>query len=304
VSDGPADEPYRIYTRAFDLTVDAAEVPLRLAEASPDGRKGWLHRGGAAWDAACSTAAGWAAERREADAVLGHEMLERWAVGAAGLPQRDIVLCLLIDQSGSMKGEPMAAVAAASDWLARLVDRFGAKLEILGFSTAGWKGGHAYQQWLRSGAPKRPGRLCALMHVVYKKTDEPALAAEARRVMLHPDLLRENVDGEALRWAAGRLGGRPESHKLLVVISDGAPVDDATLLHNGLHYLPQDLAATVERLGLDGKITLGGLELGSRAVAYPLSRRAAGPDDLTRALGELVEAMLARASAGPAEERP
>lgn len=235
------------------------------------------------------------AERQVELDRLGEEMLERWARASSTIAPADIVLSLLVDQSGSMKGEPIAAAAATADWLAGLASRFGARMEILGFSTAGWHGGHAYAQWLRSGRPKRPGRLCALMHIVYKEADETGLRTQARRAMLHPDLLRENVDGEALLWAAQRLSDYAEPHKLLIVISDGAPVDDATLLHNGLSYLRRHLVSSVRRLRHEGAITLGAVGLDHRIEnVIPLSTFADCPAALPRATGELVEALIGK----------
>jgi cobaltochelatase CobT len=297
VRDGPAGEPYRIYTEAFDLTLDALDVRERLSSASPDGAKGWLHMNDRAWDAAVSASEAWLDERRQALAAFGEEMLQRWTAARAALATDQFVISLLIDQSGSMKGDSIAAVAATASWLCELATRLGARIEILGFSTAGWQGGHAYRKWLASGRPRRPGRLCALMHVIYKDAEEIGLRPEARRTMLHPDLLRENVDGEALRWAARRLSSRAEPHKLLVVISDGAPVDDVTLLHNGLSYLRRDLVASIRALDEAGTILVGAVGLNHRVSEfYPVSTLASSGEALPRATAELVEEMIGRAA--------
>jgi cobaltochelatase CobT len=293
VRDGPPDEPYNIYTTAFDLTLHAAEIPNRLASASPDLQHGRLHMNDRAWETAMSASIAMQAQL----AGLGDESLERWRRASSAIAPAEIVLSLLIDQSGSMNGEPIAAAAATAAWLSDLVCRFGARIEILGFSTAGWQGGHAYAQWLRSGCPKRPGRLCVLMHLIYKEAGETGLRPDARRAMLHPDLLRENVDGEALRWAAQRLSSHPQPYKLLILISDGAPVDDATLLHNGLSYLQRDLVASVRRLNDEGAIVVGAVGLDRRADdVFKFSTFADNPSALPLATAELVEAFITNAA--------
>jgi cobaltochelatase CobT len=198
---------------------------------------------------------------------------------------QDLVIALLIDQSGSMKGSPIAFAGVAATLLADLVDRLGARTEILGFSTAGWRGGNARARWLENGRPARPGRLCALMHVIYKSADESTLGAEARRVMVHPDLLRENVDGEALLWARDRLIARPERHKLLIVVSDGAPVDDSTLQANGPSILHRHIMKVVHDVEAEGLI-VGGVGINHRVEAYYFRSVA------VTELGQLPDAMV------------
>lgn len=293
VRDGPPDEPYRIYTTDFDLTLHAAEIPDRLASASPDAQNGRLHMNDHAWEAAVRASEAMLAERRAELALLGDEMLERWARASSPIKPAEIVLSLLVDQSGSMKGEPIAAAAATAAWLSDLVCSFGARIEILGFSTAGWHGGYTYARWLRSGRSKRPGRLCALMHAIYKEADEIGMRPQAHRAMLHPDLLRENVDGEALLWGAQRLSRYAQPYKLLIVISDGAPVDDATLLHNGLSYLQRDLISSVRRLTEAGAISVGAVGLDHRVDdLFPFSTFAGDAAELPLATAELVEALI------------
>ena len=147
---------------------------------------------------------------------------------------KDTVVTILIDNSGSMRGRPIAIAAICADILARTLERCGVATEVLGFTTRGWKGGQSREAWLSDGRPASPGRLNDLRHIVYKKADEPY--RHARRnlgLMMREGLLKENIDGEALLWAHNRLVARPEERRILMVISDGAPVDDSTASANG-----------------------------------------------------------------------
>lgn len=256
VADGPGDEPYRVYTRDYDLVLRADEVLARLPSASPDGGSGFL-KGEPDWKQAIIAADSLLAERRRA--FDADQALIQLRETAQGIEPHDIVVAILIDQSGSMKGAPIASVSATAAILSGVMAEFGAQLEILGFSTAGWRGGHPRLKWLDAGRPARPGRLCALMHIIYKPADEAELSDESRKIMVHPDLLRENVDGEAILWARDRLAKRPEPHKLLIVISDGAPVDDSTLQCNGPSYLFRHLMLVAREIEADPGFIIGGL---------------------------------------------
>ena len=141
---------------------------------------------------------------------------------------RDTVVTLLIDNSGSMRGRPITVAATCADILARTLERCGVKVEILGFTTRAWKGGQAREAWLQAGKPANPGRLNDLRHIIYKAADAPWRRARNNLgLMMREGLLKENIDGEALDWAHQRLLGRPEQRKILMMISDGAPVDDS-----------------------------------------------------------------------------
>lgn len=298
VVDGPPDEPYRAYTRAYDCELAAGDVHALLPEASPDGRHGWYQRDHALWLPCVPRVERLLAD--QAERGLWNDTLSsiRIAFERADLPAGDVVLSLLIDQSGSMKGARIAWAAVLATQLSKLAAEIGFKLEILGFSTAGWHGGHPRSAWIKAGRPPRPGRLCALMHVVYKSADDPKLGEAARNVMLDPALLRENVDGEALLWAHSRLSARPERKRLLIVVSDGAPVDDSTLLDNGPSYLYRHLMEVLAELAADGTLTIGGIGIGHDVGAfYSMSASVHGPDELAPVIADLLPTMIAAASA-------
>ncbi|MEO6215369.1 MAG: cobaltochelatase subunit CobT, partial [Sphingomonas sp.] len=159
---------------------------------------------------------------------------------------RDTVVTLLIDNSGSMRGRPISIAAISADILARTLERCGVKTEILGFTTRAWKGGQARETWLAAGRPPQPGRLNDIRHIVYKKADEPWRRARASLgLMMREGLLKENIDGEALLWAHSRLMARTEDRRILMVISDGAPVDDSTLSVNSGSYLERHLRQVI-----------------------------------------------------------
>mgnify|MGYP002623914640 CR=1 FL=1 len=174
---------------------------------------------------------------------------------------RDTVVTLLLDNSGSMRGRPISIAAICADVLARTLERCQVKVEILGFTTRAWKGGQAREAWLNEGRPQTPGRLNDLRHIIYKSADAPwRRARENLGLMMKEGLLKENIDGEALEWAHRRLQFRPEARKILMVISDGAPVDDSTLSVNPANYLEKhlrDVIAMVERKKIVELIAIG-----------------------------------------------
>jgi cobaltochelatase CobT len=159
---------------------------------------------------------------------------------------RDTVVSLLIDNSGSMRGRPIAIAAICADILARTLERVGVASEVLGFTTRAWKGGQSREQWLSDGRPPNPGRLNDLRHIIYKRADEPYRHAKRNLgLMMREGLLKENIDGEALLWAHNRLIARAEDRRILMVISDGAPVDDSTLSVNSGSYLERHLRQVI-----------------------------------------------------------
>jgi len=182
---------------------------------------------------------------------------------------RDTVVTLLIDNSGSMRGRPISIAAISADILARTLERCGVKTEILGFTTRAWKGGQARETWLAAGRPAQPGRLNDIRHIVYKKADEPWRRARASLgLMMREGLLKENIDGEALLWAHARLIARPEERKILMVISDGAPVDDSTLSVNSGSYLERHLRQVIGWIETKSPVELAAIGIGHDVTRY------------------------------------
>ncbi len=182
---------------------------------------------------------------------------------------RDTVVTLLLDNSGSMRGRPITVAATCADILARTLERCGVKVEILGFTTRAWKGGQARELWLQSGKPANPGRLNDLRHIVYKSADAPWRRARKNLgLMMREGLLKENIDGEALDWAHKRLLGRPEQRRILMVISDGAPVDDSTLSVNPGNYLERHLRYVIEDIETRSPVELIAIGIGHDVTRY------------------------------------
>lgn len=182
---------------------------------------------------------------------------------------RDTVVTLLIDNSGSMRGRPISIAAICADILARTLERCAVKTEILGFTTRAWKGGQSREAWLAGGRPAKPGRLNDLRHIVYKQADAPWRRARKNLgLMMREGLLKENIDGEALLWAHDRLIGRPEDRRILMVISDGAPVDDSTLSVNSGNYLERHLRAVIRHIETRSPVELIAIGIGHDVTRY------------------------------------
>ena len=182
---------------------------------------------------------------------------------------RDTVVSLLIDNSGSMRGRPIAIAAVCADILARTLERCGVASEILGFTTRAWKGGQSREAWLAAGRPAHPGRLNDLRHIVYKRADEPYRHSKRNLgLMMREGLLKENIDGEALLWAHQRLIARPEERRILMVISDGAPVDDSTASANGGTYLERHLRQVIGWIEQRSPVELVAIGIGHDVTRY------------------------------------
>ncbi len=182
---------------------------------------------------------------------------------------RDTVVTLLLDNSGSMRGRPIMVAALCADILARTLERCGVKVEILGFTTKAWKGGLSREDWVKEGKPAGPGRLNDLRHIIYKSADAPWRRARKNLgLMMREGLLKENIDGEALLWAHERILGRPEQRKILMVISDGAPVDDSTLSVNVGNYLERHLRQVIEELENRSPVELIAIGIGHDVTRY------------------------------------
>ena len=182
---------------------------------------------------------------------------------------RDTVVTLVLDNSGSMRGRPITVAASCADILARTLERCGVKVEILGFTTRAWKGGQSREAWLQSGKPVNPGRLNDLRHIIYKSADAPWRRARRNLgLMMREGLLKENIDGEALDWAHQRLLGRPEQRRILMMISDGAPVDDSTLSVNLGNYLERHLRRVIEEIETRSPVELIAIGIGHDVTRY------------------------------------
>ncbi|WP_184718157.1 cobalamin biosynthesis protein CobT [Caulobacter sp.] len=279
---------YRVYTHDYDKIIDAKDLDSVLGPLS-DAAKA------SAWESWDLLGQGLQVWRTSADlAALNAGARVRGTV--AGLA--DTAIAVLVDHSGSMKGRRILLAAAATEISYDFLTSLGCVVEVLGFTTVSWKGGRSRKRWLGRGRwPRAPGRLCDLLHVVYRRAGDPAASLAP---MLRPGLLKENVDGEALAWAASRLRALPQRRKILLVVSDGAPVDDSTLLANDLGYLDRNLCETIADLEAASDI-----ELAAMGVDYDVSRyypRAAvvqTPDDLGLEMISLLESLLTSAPTSP-----
>ncbi|CAD7022966.1 cobaltochelatase subunit CobT [Pseudorhizobium halotolerans] len=205
---------------------------------------------------------------------------------------RDTVVSLVLDNSGSMRGRPITVAATCADILARTLERCGVKVEILGFTTKAWKGGQSRESWLASGKPANPGRLNDLRHIVYKSADAPWRRSRRNLgLMMREGLLKENIDGEALMWAHNRLIGRPEQRKILMMISDGAPVDDSTLSVNPGNYLERHLRAVIEQIETRSPVELLAIGIGHDVTRY--YRKAVTIVDADELAGAMTEQLAA-----------
>jgi len=218
---------------------------------------------------------------------------------------RDTVVTLLLDNSGSMRGRPITVAATCADILARTLERCGVKVEILGFTTRAWKGGQSREFWLQNGKPANPGRLNDLRHIIYKAADAPWRRARKNLgLMMREGLLKENIDGEALDWAHKRLLGRSEQRKILMMISDGAPVDDSTLSVNPGNYLERHLRWIIEEIETRSPVELIAIGIGHDVTRY--YRRAVTIVDaeelggaMTEKLAELFDEHAAEGNSAP-----
>jgi cobaltochelatase CobT len=226
---------------------------------------------------------------------------------------KDTVVTLLLDNSGSMRGRPIMVAACCADILARTLERCGVKVEILGFTTRAWKGGQSREAWLAAGKPAGPGRLNDLRHIIYKTADAPwRRSKRSLALMMREGLLKENIDGEALAWAHNRLLGRPEQRRILMMISDGAPVDDSTLSVNSGCYLERHLRQVIEEIETKSPVELIAIGIGHDVTRY--YRRAVTITDPSELAGAMTDKLVelfddtagpvGRGSPAPSSRRP
>ena len=205
---------------------------------------------------------------------------------------RDTIVTLLIDNSGSMRGRPIMVAAACADILARTLERCGVKTEVLGFTTKAWKGGKSKEKWLAEGKPPQPGRLNDLRHIIYKAADTPWRRARINLgLMMREGLLKENIDGEALLWAWKRLAARPEQRRILMVISDGAPVDDGTQSANTAGYLERHLRETIKLIETRSDVQLLAIGIGHDVTRW--YRQAVTINDVDQLGGAMTDQLAA-----------
>ena len=201
---------------------------------------------------------------------------------------KDTVVTLLIDNSGSMRGRPISIAAICADVLARTLERCQVKVEILGFTTRAWKGGQSREAWLKAERPALPGRLNDLRHIIYKSADAPWRRSHTNLgLMMKEGLLKENIDGEALEWSYRRMLKRPEARKILMVISDGAPVDDSTLSVNPASYLEKHLRDVIEMIETRKAVELIAIGIGHDVTRY--YSRAVTITDVEQLAGAMTE---------------
>ncbi|MCG7625294.1 MULTISPECIES: cobaltochelatase subunit CobT [unclassified Epibacterium] len=211
---------------------------------------------------------------------------------------RDTVVTLLLDNSGSMRGRPISIAAICADVLARTLERCNVKVEILGFTTRAWKGGLSREAWLNDGRPQLPGRLNDLRHIIYKGADAPWRRVRPNLgLMMKEGLLKENIDGEALEWAHRRMVGRPEARKILMVISDGAPVDDSTLSVNPANYLEKHLRDVIAMVEKKKQVELLAIGIGHDVTRY--YDRAVTITDVEQLAGAMTEQLAALFDSDP-----
>jgi cobaltochelatase CobT len=286
LSDLPPQFDYRVFTTRFDEVIHAAEL---CDEAELTRLRAYLdqqltHLQGAVTKLAnrlqrrlmAQQSRSWDFDQEEG--LLDAARLARVVVNPAhslsykverDTDFRDTVVTLLLDNSGSMRGRPISIAAISADILARTLERCGVKVEILGFTTRAWKGGQAREKWLADGRPPNPGRLNDLRHIVYKQADEPWRRARRNLgLMMREGLLKENIDGEALLWAHGRLIARSEERRILMVISDGAPVDDSTLSVNSGTYLERHLRQVIGWIEARSPVELVAIGIGHDVTRY------------------------------------
>ena len=305
LSSGPEKEFYRAFTRRFDETVRAEEL-CDLAEL--DRLRTYLDKQLAHLQGAVGRLANRLQRRLMAQQSRAWDFdLDEGLLDAARLSRviidpmhaltfkaerdtdfRDTVVTLLLDNSGSMRGRPITVAAACADILARTLERCGVKVEILGFTTRAWKGGQSREEWLRAGKQSEPGRLNDLRHIVYKAAEAPWRRSRRNLgLMMREGLLKENIDGEALAWAHGRLVSRPEQRQILMMISDGAPVDDSTLSVNPGSYLERHLRHVIDEIETRSPVELIAIGIGHDVTRY--YRRAVTIVDSEELAGAMTE---------------
>jgi cobaltochelatase CobT len=285
-SQAPRPNEYRVFTRAHDREVRLADLDSVLGPLSPAEQGMFELR-----KQACSV--GLAEWKAEANVKA---LIRRNKLASLATPADRAATCvtILLDLSGSMRDQRIMLVRGVLDVFGVVPEALGIQFEILGFTTSRWQGGLSRRQWIDAGKPHWPGRLNDLLHVVIVDADvrESARLADLEQ-LLRTDLLKENIDGEALEWACARLMSRKASRRALIVISDGAPVDDSTLQANDLDYLGDHLRSVVAAVQSSGEIELFGVGIDySPSRFYRDARKSSSPDELLEALFDVLDTVF------------
>jgi cobaltochelatase CobT len=283
----PADGAYRVFIRDYDVEVEADQLSSVLGPLPDDQREAHEQ----AWAAFSGALQGWRTETHLGALDVSARIRSRF--GAAQLA--DTTVTILVDQSGSMRGQSMLLAAAACDVAQDFLSHLGITVEVLGFTTVRWRGGKSRERWLRRGRSPQPGRLCDLLHIIYRRAGDAraSTGGPVFKPMLRPDLPKENVDGEAVLWAVSRLRSRLPPRKLLVVLSDGAPVDDATLAANDLGYLDRHLHEAVHAIEEVGDVRIASVGIGfDPSRYYSTSSVVTTPEDLGKSLISALETAI------------
>jgi cobaltochelatase CobT len=280
-------EAYRIYTTQFDVEVRGDRLYAALGPLSSKDSQAVDQ----AWHAFETGLLSWKTRLL----IVAAEASARIRDNLGEVQRADTVVSLLIDHSGSMRGQKMLFAAATADVVQEFMQTLRISCEVLGFTTSRWRGGRSRKRWLWRLKPRRPGRLNDILHIVYKSADDLRASTGRRefREMLRPDLLKENIDGEALLWAAKRLRALPQTNKYLIILSDGAPVDDSTLLANGSTYLYDHLRVVANGISKAGDIHLSAISIGHDTDdIYPVIKHVDAPDELGAASVSHLERIL------------
>lgn len=288
----PPKVAYRPFTTRFDVEIGWAGLARVL-----DGYQSSARAVDDAWKVLDTNLLPW----RTALTIFASQAGKRVRNSVSPEVLRNTVVSLLLDQSGSMRGQKMLFAAASLDVAQEFLSGLGVKVEVLGFTTVRWRGGRSRWLWRLAGARRMPGRLNDRLHVVYREADDSRVSGGyyAYRQMLQPNLPKENIDGEALEWASERLRRRSEGRKILLVLSDGAPVDDSTLLSNHGHYLEDHLLDVIASLESSKDIELAAMGIGfSVGGYYSRSEAVEDPIDLGEALLSQLANILIEGSVG------
>jgi cobaltochelatase CobT len=285
---------YLAYTTKFDREVRASDLDSVLGPLGP--------KDGVAVDEAWRELQAGLLPWRTRQHIVAANASARLRELLTDQERADTAVTLLLDHSGSMRGQKILFAAATMDIVREFLVTLGFTCEVLGFTTTAWRGGRSRRRWKWRFRPPHPGRLNDILHIIYKSADDRQASTGGWdfRQMLRPDLPKENIDGEAILWAAKRLLSQPQGQKHLIVLSDGAPVDDSTLNENGLTYLTDHLHVVVKQVIEARQINLAAIGIGPQFHDfYPVSSQIDAPDDLCGALISLLERILASKEAAP-----